>query len=44
MSCCSPDWASIPILEEGRDFPDVTGREALEDPALMSLFPPKGRH
>ena len=37
MSCCSPDWASIPILEEGRDFPDVTGREALEAPALKAL-------
>lgn len=43
MLCCSPDWALTPILE-GRHFLDVTGREAMEVPALMSLFPPKGRH
>lgn len=44
MLCCSPDWALIPILEGGGDFLDVSGREALEVPALMSLFPPEGRH
>lgn len=42
MSCCSPDWASIPVLE-GRDFLDVTRREALEVPALISLLPPQGK-
>lgn len=42
MSCCSPDWASIPVLE-GRDFLDVTGKEALEVPALTSLLPPQGK-
>lgn len=28
-TCCSPGWALILILEQGRDFLDVTSKEAL---------------
>lgn len=44
MPYCHPHQASIPFLEEGRHFLDVTGKEALEVPALVSLFSPRERH